>query len=253
MRHVAVLNERLVGGIVQDDGVVLLGVRHPTGELLARGGGTGRVIGVTQVNDVCLLCGESGHKIIFRGARQVNDAFVLTGVIRVAGVAGHHVGIQIHRIHRVGDGNAVLMAEDIQDVGGIALGAVGYENLIGTDIHASSGKIILSNGFAQELIAQFRAVAAEGVAISHFIHGGVKCLHAGGGQGFGHIANAAADQARGGVRIGLGKLVHAAANLGEEITGLQLQVMLVDVCHGGRDGSETAVFCQAVRRYFPIK
>ena len=69
MRHVAVLNERLIGGIVQDDGVVLLGVRYPTGELFARGSGAGGVVGVTQVNDVCLLSRESGHKIIFCGAR----------------------------------------------------------------------------------------------------------------------------------------------------------------------------------------
>ena len=221
--------------------------------MLARGRGTGGVIGVAQVYDIRLLRGESGHKIIFRGAREVNDAFILAGVIRVAGVTGHHVGIQIHGIHGVRDGNAVLVAEDIQDIGGIALGTIRNENLIGTDLYSSGGKIIFGDGFAQEFITQFRAVAAEGVAVGHFIDGGVKRLHAGGGQGLGHVANAAANQARGGVWVGLGKFVHTAANLGEEITGLQLQVMLIDVCHGGRDGSETAEICQAVRRYWPIK
>jgi hypothetical protein len=51
------------------------------------------------------------------------------------------------------------------------------------------------------------------------------------GQGLGDIADAAADEAFGGVRIGVAKGFDAAADFREEVAGFQFQIVVVKKCH----------------------
>ena len=72
-----------------------------------------------------------GNEAVLCRAWQIHQAGVGAFFIRVAGVAGHHVGVHIHRIDRIGDGDDVALAEDVEDVAGIAFRAVGNEDLVG--------------------------------------------------------------------------------------------------------------------------
>jgi hypothetical protein len=85
-------------------------------------------------------------------------------------VPGHHVGVEVHGVDGVGDGDAALVAENIEDVRGVALGAVGHKNFIGGHIDAARLKVIIRNRLAQKIITVLRAVALKGFAVGHFVH-----------------------------------------------------------------------------------
>ncbi len=166
------------------------------------------------------------------------QAGIRAAFVGIAGVAGHDVGVDVDRIHRVGDGDLVPRAEDVEDVAGVTLAAVGDENLIRFHVDAACLEIVLGDGVAQEVVALLRAVAAEGGAVAHFIHRLVHGRADGLGQRLGHIADAAADQALRGLGIGLREDLHAAGDFGEEVTGFELVVVFVDVGHGGEKGGQ---------------
>jgi hypothetical protein len=53
----------------------------------------------------------------------------------------------------------------------------------------------------------------------------------GGRQRLGHIADAAADEALRGLGIGVAERLHAPADFREKITGFELEIIVVQVCH----------------------
>jgi hypothetical protein len=77
----------------------------------------------------------------------------------------------------------------------------------------------------------FRPVTLEGLAHGHFVH----CLvHGGNGRGrqrFGDVADAAADEAFGGFGVRVAKCFDAPGDLGKEITGFELEKIVVKECH----------------------
>src|SRR5690606_29768863 len=119
-RHAFFADEGLVGGVVEDDGTVLAGVSHPSGELLTGGGGPGRVVRIAEVDQIHLLFGNGRDEIVFRCARQVDETAVGPAVVGFAGVAGHHIGVHVDRIDGIGDGDAVARPEDVENVAGVA-------------------------------------------------------------------------------------------------------------------------------------
>ena len=110
MRDRRVADVGLVGRIEEDDRLVRARVFHPRLELRARGHGAGRVVRKAEVNDVHLLCGRLGDEAVLRGALQIDEAGVRAALIRLAGVAGHDVRIDIDGIDRVGDGDAIVVS-----------------------------------------------------------------------------------------------------------------------------------------------
>ena len=118
--NTGVLNEGLVGGIVEDDGIVGFGVGNPGFELLAGSGGAGRVVWVAEVDQVGLFIRDGGHKAILGGAGEVDEALVGAIFISFAGVASHDVGVYINGVDGVGDGDFVILAKDVEDVAGVA-------------------------------------------------------------------------------------------------------------------------------------
>ncbi len=68
--------------------------------------------------------------------------------------------------------------------------------------------------------------------MSQFFHGRVHRVDRGARQRFSHIPHPAADDIARRVWMALAKLPHPAADLGKEIAGLELEIILVQECHG---------------------
>src|SRR5690606_16479915 len=119
--------------VVENDGPVGAGVGDPIGELLAGGGGTGGIVGVAQVDEIDPALGNRGDEIILRRAGQVDQSGVGALFIGLTGIPGHHVGVDVDRIDRIGDRDDIVTSENIEDIAGVALGTVGDEHLVGGD------------------------------------------------------------------------------------------------------------------------
>ena len=127
--QVLVGDEALVGGIVEDDGVVLAGIGHPLLELLAGVSGAGGVVGAANIDDICLhiLIGHPQETVLLAGAAVDDPAAVGHVVVHVGGVDG------------VRNQNGVVHIEQAQHVGQVALGTVGDEDLILVQPGAAAG------------------------------------------------------------------------------------------------------------------
>ena len=136
-----------VSGIVQYNGPVGRGVIHPSLELIAGDGRTGGVVGKTQVDQIHRFRGQIGDKSILGVAVEIDNARV-TPIAALPGSAGHHIGVQVNRIDRIGNGDAGVGVENFLDVGGVALGAVADEDLIGMDVGTPGLKVVGSNGLS---------------------------------------------------------------------------------------------------------
>ena len=146
-------------------------------------------------------------------------------------MARHHVRVDVDRIDRVGDRDAVLIAEDVENEAAVALRSVGDEDLVVSDLDAAISEVVLRNLLAQELVAFVRRIAAKGLTVAEFLDGRMHGINGSARQRLGHVADAAADEIVGGVRIAIGELLHAPADLGKEIAGLQLEVIFVQERH----------------------
>ena len=92
--------------------------------------------------------------------------------------------------------------------------------------------MFFSDGRAQEIVPLLRAVPFEGGAVPQLIHGGVHGGTAGRWQGLGHVADAAANEALGGLRVGRGEGRDAPPDFGKEVAGFELEVVFVEIGHG---------------------
>ena len=178
-----------------------------------------------------MLCGDTGHKIILRGARQIHQPLVGSVRTDAAGVACHHVGVHIHRVDRVRDGDGVIVCKDIQYVAGITLCPVRYKDFIGFHFNTALFVGDFRNGFAQPCVPLFRPVSVERFALALVIHGFVHGINGGLGERLCHIANAAADDVGCFLRIGCGKCCYAAPDFREQVPALKFEKMLVYVGH----------------------
>ena len=105
--QIGILNKGLVSRIVKNQGLVLCGKIHPGLKLRFSDGGPGRVVGKTQVNQINVFFRQIRDKAVFPVAFQIGDAFV-TPVTKRSGAAGHHIGVQIDRINRIGNGDMAI-------------------------------------------------------------------------------------------------------------------------------------------------
>ena len=220
-----------VGGVEEDDRLVLQRVIHPGLKLCARRGRSSRVVRRAEVNDVRLHARRLGNETVCRRAREVNHAFIRAGFVGGTGVAGHDVRIDVNGIDRVADGEFVLVSEDVEDVAAITLRSVADEDLVVGHLDALVAEIVLCDGGAEEVVALLRTVAAERRAIGHLIDGGVHGRDDRARQRFRHVADAAADEALGGFGIRVTESFHAAADLREEVASFELQVIVIQVSH----------------------
>lgn len=126
-------DERLVGCVEEDHGVVGQGVIDPLLQLFPGGDRAGRVVGETEIDDVRLFGRQGRDEVVCLGAGEIDDPLVVALLVRIAGAADHDVGVVVDRVDRVTDGNPVVQGEDVQNVGAVAFGTVGDENLVGPE------------------------------------------------------------------------------------------------------------------------
>src|SRR5690606_27557698 len=110
-------------------------------------------------------------------AGQIDEPGIGAGVIGLAGVPGHHVGVDVDGVDRVGNGNDVVVPENVENVAGVALGSVGNENFIRRDVE--TGILVFDDGLAQEGIALLGTVPLEGGGLPQLVDGLVHGLAAG--------------------------------------------------------------------------
>ena len=147
-------DEVLVGGIIDDDGVVLVRVVDPLLQLLFAVGSTGGVVRGAEVDEVRVdaLVGH-GAEAVLLGGGSIDDL-----------AAGHDVRVDIDGIHRVGDEDDVVLGEDVLQVRAVGLGTVGDEDLVRTDVHAEA-LVVVRDGFPDEVVTFIVGVALEALLV----------------------------------------------------------------------------------------
>ena len=207
-------DKTLIGSVKQDDRAVGVGKIHP---LLQLGGGVHRAGGVgraADINDIRLLAlvGHGQETVFLPGLGVDHPAAVRNVVIHIGGVDG------------VRHQDGIVLAEQAQNIGQVALGAVADEDLIAGNLYTPLG-VIVPDGVLQERIALLGAVAVEALGSTHLVHRLVQRLDHRLCQGQGHIANAQPDDLP--LGMGGGKLAHLLVHRAEQIALGHLGVMTV--------------------------
>jgi len=211
----------LIGGIIEDEGVVLQGVVHPLAQLLLSDDGARGVVGVAQVDDVDgTAFGQLWHKAILGGGGQiahVGPASVAVG----AAATNHHVGVDVNGIDGVSDADEVIPMQQLLEVASVALGTVVYENLVDVEVDAARQEVVLQDGFAQKIVALLRTVAAEALGGGHLVNSLVHGFDDGGTERLGDVADAEGDD----VSLGVHHLegVDLLGDVGKQIIVLEVQ------------------------------
>ncbi len=229
MRDGGIGDERLVGRVEEDDGVVGQSVVDPPLQLLLGRHGAGRVVREAEVDHVHLLLRICREEAVFFGAGHVDQPLVVPLVVCIAGAADHDVGVVIDRVDRVADSDGVIHGEDVEDVGAVTLGAVGDEHLRGLQVDAQRLVGFLDDGVDQEVVPLLRAVTHEGVLAGEVVHRVVERFENSRGKRLGHVTDPQADHLR--FRICGGEGAHAAPDLGEKVSCFKFQVVVVNFCH----------------------
>ena len=232
MRHFGIANECFVGGIEEDDGLILLGVSNPFGELRFGGDSSGRIVGEAEIDQIGRVVWDRRDVTIIRRAFEVSDALIATINI-AAGATSHDVGVGVNRIHGIGNREGRIFREDFLDVGAIALRTVGNKDFISRDVAAAGCVIIGRDSVSEEAVTLLWAVAFEGSAVSHFVGRGVESCDADRRERFGDISDAELDDRL--VGIGLDEIIHALGDVGEEVGSFELGVVLVNLGHENKD------------------
>ena len=99
---------------------MLARIVDPMRELRARRYCPGWIVRKAQINQIDMFFGRLGHEIVFRCAGQIQNSFVIAVSPCRTAVASHHICVDVNRIDRIGDGDLVLIAEDIENETAIA-------------------------------------------------------------------------------------------------------------------------------------
>ena len=90
-----------------------------------------------------------GEKSVFHVGIQISDI-----------PAGHHIGIPVNRIDRVGNKDGIILIEEIQNISHIAFGSIADKDVLRVYMYAKAF-IIISDSFPQEEVSLLRAVAMK--------------------------------------------------------------------------------------------
>ena len=192
--HVGVVNVGLVCGVVEDDCIVGQGVVDPSLQFFFAEGGARRVVGVAQVDEVYALFGKLGDEIVFGRAGEVGDVRPFSVGAQLSGASAHYVGVDVDGVDRVGEAYAVVAAEYVSEVSGVAFCSVADEYFGGVYVDSAGAEVVVDDGLYEEVVSLLRSVAAEGGCVAQFgdgfLHGLYGCL----GEGAGYVAYAQPDE-----------------------------------------------------------
>ena len=141
-----ILDKGFVSRIKENQGFMAAGIVNPTLQICTGSHRPGGIVGEAQIDDIRRRCRQGGAKVVVRGEGQVLQAAVAPLIICGARMAGHHVGVHVDGVDRIGHRNAVVVPEDVQNVAGVALGAIGDENLVRFNGTAPLLVIMLGDG-----------------------------------------------------------------------------------------------------------
>src|SRR5256886_12940586 len=99
---------------------------------------------------------------------------VASGLVEGAGPPGHHVAVDVHRIHGIHDGDDAVGSEDLLDVGAVALAAVADEDLVGAHRDAALAVVTGGDQLGEEVVARLGAVPSERLRAGHLVDGRVE-------------------------------------------------------------------------------
>src|SRR5205085_7087209 len=105
VRNLRIADVGLVRAVEEDDGLVLLRVGNPRGELRLGGDGAGGVVREAEVDQIGRDARYGRHVAIGGCALEISDALIPAVDVR-AGAAGHDVRVDVYRINRIGNREA---------------------------------------------------------------------------------------------------------------------------------------------------
>ena len=134
--------------------------------------------------------GQVGHEAVFGHGGQILYVAPAARRQQVSGASGHHVGVDIDRIDRVGHGHAVAGREDVAYVARVALGAVAHEYLVLRHGYAAAAVVVLGYQRRQELVSLLGPIAVERLRPGLVVDTPVQGLDHRRTERAGHVADA---------------------------------------------------------------
>ena len=181
--------------------------------------------------------GQRGQEVVLRGTRQVHEARVAPTLIGAARSSGDHVAVRVHRVDGIHEGDHAFGGEDLLQVGAVALAPVADEDLVHCNIDAARAEIVLGDLRTQEVVAHVGPIAPQRRGLPLLTGGLFQGVDDRRWQRPRHVADPQRDDA--GVGMRLAEDLRPPLDLGEQITGPEVQVGLVDPWHGA-DSSRRA-------------
>ncbi len=218
MRDIPIGDISLIGSIKQNDGFVLKGVFHPLLQFLSACCCSGRIVGVTQENNIYLLFRDLRDKIILSGTGHIYKPVVITFLVVPACTACHHACIHIYRVYGILHGNDILLPKNLEDVACVAFRPIGNKNLVGLYVRTATLVFALCNGVAEKIITLFGTVSFKGFNSGHLFHTFMKCTDNRRGKRLGDIANSHLYDIS--LRIFFLEFTNAPSDFREQVPGL---------------------------------
>ena len=107
VRDVVILDERMVGGIIEDERVMFQSVVDPFAQFLLADDGSCRVVWVAEIDDIDMPFWRCRHEAVLSSARHVNDARP-SSVLLCSRASRHDVRVNIDGIDRVSHTDGVI-------------------------------------------------------------------------------------------------------------------------------------------------
>ncbi|HTD14071.1 MAG TPA: hypothetical protein VK673_02775, partial [Chthoniobacterales bacterium] len=193
---------------------------------------TGWIVWEAEINEIDGLLWDLRDKAVCLCAREINKALIGAKFVGWPGVAAHNVGVYIHGVNGIDDGDSILVAKNIQNITAIAFGTVRDKDLIVHDVHAAFTVIVLRDGVTEKFVPLLRAVAAKGFTMRELIDRPVHGLNDCGWKRLRNVPDSATHQGFPQVRMFVAERANSASDFWKEVAGFKFEIVIVKVSHG---------------------
>jgi len=102
----------------------------------------------------------------------------------------HYIGIDVNWIDRISNRDAILLAQNIENVTAVAFRAIRQKNFVIRDVGSAIAIIKLRDFSAEKFVTLFGPVATEAFTISELFGRRFHCLDRSPWQRLGHVTDA---------------------------------------------------------------
>ena len=194
MRYIRLANVCLVGGVKNNQRIVGQCIVHPLLQLFMGQSGSGGIIGITEIDQIHAMVRNIGYKIVLCRTRQIGHIVPFPVFVQHPRTPAHDIAVDIHRIHRIGNGHTVVPAQQFSDVARIAFGSIADKYFGGREADATRCEVVLDNGIYQKIISLLRSISPERIHTGQLVNRTVHGLNAGLRKRTGYIAYPQPDQ-----------------------------------------------------------